>query len=102
MPKLATRTSLLILLCLTIASDMMVYAETSIGVSEGDVFEYDMVLHWTSVYTSTPPPEVLELNQTERITVEVTEVSGSLISSLVTTRYKNGTETTADGFCQRP
>jgi hypothetical protein len=70
-----------------------------VGVSQGDVFEYDMVSHWNSLSTDTVPAELLELNQTERIIVTVTEVSGSRISTQVTTRYRNGTEINSDGFC---
>jgi len=100
MTKLATRTILLIFLCLTVASTMLVNAETSVvGVSQGDTFEYDIVSHWNSAFTDTVPAELIELNQTEWIRITVTEVSGSLITTQVTTHYHNGTETNTDSTC---
>lgn len=100
MTKLATRTILLIFLCLTVASTMIVNAETSVvGVSQGDTLEYDIVSQWNSAFTDTVPAELIELNQTEWIRITVTEVSGSLITTQVTTHYQNGTETNTDSTC---
>jgi hypothetical protein len=100
MTKLATRTAILIFLCFTIASTIFVHAETPVvGVSQGDVFEYDMVSHWNSLLTDQIPPSLVELNQTEWVKVTITEVSGTLIQSQVKTHYRNGTETTEDGAC---
>lgn len=100
MAKLALRASLLLFLCFTMASTMMVQAKTAVvGVSQGDIFEYDMVAYWDSLFTDAPSAELLALNQTEWIRVTVTEVSDSLISMQVTTHYRNGTEISLDGFC---
>jgi hypothetical protein len=77
----------------------MVQAQTTVGVSQGDVFEYDMVTHWNSLLTATPPSELLELNQTEWIRVAVTGVSGSQILTRITTHYRNGTEIGSDESC---
>jgi hypothetical protein len=100
MTKLAIGASLLILLCFTMASITMVQAKTAVvGVSQGDVFEYNMVSHWSSLFTDTIPEELLELNQTEWLRVTVTGISGSQISTRVTTHYRNGTEISADGSC---
>jgi hypothetical protein len=99
MTKLAIGASLLILLCFTIMGTTMVQAQTTIGVSQGDVFEYDIVYHWNSLYTDATPAELLELNQTEWIRVTVTGLSGSLISTQITTHYRNGTEISSDGSC---
>jgi hypothetical protein len=62
-----------------------------VGVKQGDVFEYDMSSSFSSTLTSTLPAELVELNQTEWIRVTVTGVSGSQISTQVTTHYRNGT-----------
>ncbi|MBN1245313.1 hypothetical protein JXA31_06940 [Candidatus Bathyarchaeota archaeon] len=100
MTKLATRTALLIFLCLTIASTIIVHAETSVvGVSQGNIFEYDIVSQWNSVLTDTTPATLIQLNQTEWIRITVTEVSGALITNQVTTHYRNGTETNSDSTC---
>jgi len=100
MTKLATRTALLIFLCLTIASTIIVHAETSVvGVSQGNIFEYDIVSQAYSDFTDVIPANLIELNQTEWIRITITEVSGSLITNQVTTHYQNGTETNSDSTC---
>lgn len=100
MTKLAAMTILLSFLCLTVASMMIVNAETSVvGVSQGDIFEYDIVAQWNSAFTDETPAELIELNQTEWIRITVTEVSGTAITTHVTTHYRNGTETNSDSTC---
>ncbi|KON32421.1 hypothetical protein AC478_00275 [miscellaneous Crenarchaeota group-1 archaeon SG8-32-3] len=100
MTKIAAMTILLIFLCLTVASIMIVNAETSVvGVSQGDIFEYDIVAEWNSAFTDETPAELIELNQTEWIRITVTEVSGTVITTDVTTHYRNGTETNSDSAC---
>jgi hypothetical protein len=74
-------------------------AQTVVGVSQGNVFEYDIVSHWDSLFSDTVPAELLELNQTQWIRVTVTGVSGSTISTRVITHYRNGTEIGSDGSC---
>jgi len=76
----------------------IVQAQTTVGVSQGDVFEYNIVSHWNSLYSDTVPEDLLELNHTEWLRVTITGVSGSQISTRVTTHYRNGTETSSDGF----
>jgi hypothetical protein len=99
MNKLAIRASLLIFLCFTMASTAMAQAKTVVGVSQGDTFKYDVVSYWNSLFTDTAPADLLELNQTEWINVTVTGVSGSNISTQITTHYRNGTEINSDGWC---
>ncbi|MCW4044742.1 MAG: hypothetical protein NWE94_04405 [Candidatus Bathyarchaeota archaeon] len=90
---------MIILLCSTLTFTMLAQAKTAVvGVSEGNVFEYDMVAYWTSTYTDTVPAEVSAYNQTEWIRVTITGVSGTRISMRVTTHYRNGTEIGAEGF----
>lgn len=99
MTKLAVMTILLIL-SLTVASIMIVNAETSVvGVFQGDMFEYDIVAEWNSAFTDETPAELIELNQTEWIRITVTEISGTVITTHVTTHYRNGTETNSDSAC---
>lgn len=81
------------------ASTLLVNVKAGVlGVSQGDVFEYNMIVHWNSPSESAPA-EIIELNQTKMIKVTVVEVSGSLISTKISTSYLNGTESTSDGSC---
>lgn len=97
MTKLAVGVSLLFLLCFAAMGVALVQALTVAGVSQGNVFEYDMVSHYNSLYTDIIPAELSELNQTQWIRVTVTEVSGLQISTRTATHYKNGTEISSDG-----
>lgn len=99
MTKSAIGASVLILLCLAMTGITMVQGQTTVGVSQGDVFEYDMVSYWSSLYYDTVPEELLELNQTEWLRATVTGVSGSQISTRVTAHFRNGTEISSDGSC---
>jgi len=97
MTKLAIGASMLILLCLAMTGITMVQGQTTVGVSQGNVFEYDMVTYFSSIYTGTIPEELLELNQTQWIRVTITGVSGSTVSTRTTTHFRNGTEEGSDG-----
>jgi len=97
MNRLAIGAFLLFLLCFTISGITIAQTQTVVGVTQGNVFEYDMSSSFSSTLTSTPPAELVELNQTEWIRVTVTGVSGSQISTQVTTHYRNGTEISSDG-----
>ncbi len=81
------------------ASTLLVNVKAGVlGVSQGNVFEYNMIVHWNSPSESAPA-ELIDLNQTKMIKVTVVEVSGSLISTKISTSYLNGTESTSDGSC---
>ena len=90
---------LLLFVCLSMMEITLTQAQVTVGVSEGDVFEYNFYSTWHSDFMDTPPAELVELNQTEWVRVTVTEVSGSQIKTIVTTHHRNGTEENADGFC---
>jgi hypothetical protein len=96
MNRLAIGAFLLFLLCFTISGITIAQTQT-VGVKQGDVFEYYMSSSFSSTLTSTPPAELVELNQTEWLRVTVTGVSGSQILTQVTTHYRNGTEINSDG-----
>jgi hypothetical protein len=99
MVKFVKMASLLILLCFIMTGTVLVNVRATVsGVSQGNVFEYNMISYWNSP-TEATPAEVLEVNQTKTITITVTEVSGSNITTKITTSYLNGTKTTVDGFC---
>ena len=97
----STRTVLLIIFLFSmLAISMVVKIKAEVvGVSQGNVFEYDMVAHWISPSGDNTPVELLELNQTKSLRVTVAEVSGSVISSQITAYYLNGTEVSSDGSC---
>jgi hypothetical protein len=98
MAKLIKIASLLILLCF-IASTLIVNVNAQVvGVSKGNVFEYDMVDHWSSTL-DTLPAEFSQVNQTDVITVTVTDVNSTAVSSQVSTSYLNGTQQSADVAC---
>jgi hypothetical protein len=99
MSKLAIVIFLLFLSSFTVMGITTAQAPITVGVSQGDVFEYDMSSFWTCDFMDTPPAELVQLNQTEWLRVTVTEVSGSQIRTRITTHYKNGTEVNSDGFC---
>jgi hypothetical protein len=87
-----------VFLCLLLAGTMVAQAQTSaVGVSQGDVFEYDISTNWNLPANATAPPGYA--NETTTVTVTVTGVSGTTISSQVTVRYLNGTESTSDSSC---
>lgn len=82
-----------------LVSTTMLFAQAQvIGVAKDNFFEYNMVAHWNSISTSAPA-ELLELNQTAVVRVTVNSVSGSVISTKVSTHFVNGTDATVDGSC---
>ena len=98
MAKLIKIASLLILLFF-IAGTLMVSVKAQVvGVSAGNVFEYDMVDHWSSTL-DTLPAEFSQVNQTDVITVTVTDVNSTAVSSQISTSYLNGTTQSADVAC---
>lgn len=99
MNRLAFPIFLLVFLFSTKAIVTVVQAQASVGVSEGDEFEYNMYSIWYSDFLDTPPSDMVELNQTQWVKITVTEVSGSKITVKVQTHFKNGTEQEKDGFC---
>jgi hypothetical protein len=68
------------------------------GVTEGDVFTYDVVGLWSSNDPNVTVPETfLQLNMTEWYRVTITEVSGVEVKISTTWRFKNGTELAGTG-----
>jgi hypothetical protein len=68
------------------------------GVSKGEIFDYSYSLIWTSTDTSaTPPSDLVEYNNTQKIEFKITEVSGAEISVDFTRLFNNGTQTVQSG-----
>ena len=71
----------------------------TIGVSKGSSFTYSLTVSWVSNDPkSTPPPYMETANDTLWAQFNVTDVSGTNITVQATTHYKNGTETTGEGW----
>ena len=90
---------LLIFLCLTMTGVTMVQAQATVGVSKGDEFKYITYQNFNSDFLENPPADAVELNKTQWVTVNVTDVSGPKISVHKVTQFKNGTQLIEDGFC---
>jgi hypothetical protein len=68
------------------------------GVSKGETFVYSYSLIWTSTDASaTPPSDLVEYNNTQRIEFRITDVSGSEISVDFIRIFNNGTQTVQSG-----
>ncbi len=84
-----------ILLLSLFGSALSVSAQTLVvGVAKGDVFYYEMYAH----YASSNPNAVIkvppfEQNNTDWVRIEITDVSGSIISHVYTIHFKDGNET---------
>ncbi|HKZ88055.1 MAG TPA: hypothetical protein VJ066_02715 [Candidatus Bathyarchaeia archaeon] len=76
-------------------SALSVSAKTlAVGVAKGDVFYYEMYAHYASSNPNTVikvPP--FEKNNTDWVRIEITDVSGSIISHVYTVHFKDGNET---------
>ena len=71
----------------------------TVGVSMGDTFTYSYVVNWNSNDPSaTVPSNLVSINETQWEKVSITAVSGTNITGTLTAHYKNGTETTIDGW----
>ena len=69
------------------------------GVSLGDTFTYDVSSFWNSSDANVVvPQEFLEINQTESFRVTITDISGSMVTTLDTWVFKNGTEHNSTGL----
>src|SRR3972149_1400658 len=63
------------------------------GISEGDVFFYDISFTWNSTDPTVPIPEEYLLgNVQEWLCLNITSVNGSTVHMESTLHYKNGTE----------
>ena len=68
------------------------------GVSKGEIFDYSYSLIWTSTDPSaTPPSDLVEYNNTQKIEFKITDVSGSEISVDFIRIFNNGTQTVQSG-----
>jgi hypothetical protein len=70
----------------------------TVGVSVGDTFKYSYSTRWSSNDpTATPSQSLIDLNESQ-LQVDITAISGTNITAKVTGFYKNGSETTEDGW----
>jgi hypothetical protein len=98
--KLAGGAFVSICLCAIFVSAMLLEAQAlNVGVSLGNTFVYDRTAVFTSDNGGLPSPDLLEINQTSYIQVDITEVNGVVISSNVFTHFKNGTQLGGNVTC---
>jgi hypothetical protein len=87
-----TLISTLLLLALVVEASA---TTRTVGVSVGNKFRYSPTVSWSSNDTSaTPPPDLVDANNTQWGEVTVTGISGTNITTQITNHYKNGTEAT--------
>jgi hypothetical protein len=95
---------ILVFTILILAVIILTYSGTSTqtrvpGVSPGDTFTYDVSSFWVpSDPNAIVPQEFLEINQTESFRVTITDISGSMVTTLDTWVFKNGTEHNSTGL----
>ena len=99
------KNSKLTIICLsvllfTILSQTLAQASSSetfkAGVSPGDTFLYAFNVFWKPQNPDqAPPPNVMELNNTEWVKITVHETTGPIVTMNMTTHFKNETETNA-------
>ena len=89
----------LALLSFSLAGLSLATAESAlVGVSEGDVFVYDMYASYVStVSNATVEVPEFEANNTDWVRIEITNINNSLVSQLYTLHYKNGTDQVING-----
>ena len=96
--------AIILLLCLLcFAGAKVTSAQTATpGVTKGDVFYYTMYGH----FSSSDPDAVIyvpafEANNTDWVSIEITDVSGPVISHVYTLNYYNGSEDRINGQTDR-
>jgi hypothetical protein len=93
--------TIIMLLCSSIflATTSIVSAQTVVaGVSKGETFDYSYSLIWISTDPSaTPPKDLVEYNNTQKIQFKITNVEETDISVDFIRLFKNGTQTVESG-----
>jgi hypothetical protein len=90
--------SLLFILFLGVAAST--HAQTvTVGVTKGSIFSYAYDVTWSSNDpTKSVPSEIQEMSKIDSFKINITEISGSIINTEITTYYKDGTEQTDTGY----
>jgi len=92
-------TALCTFFILTLPTLVTTSAQTvTVGVSSGNIFEYNYTFSWESTDPNATMPSVYnELKDRQNIKITIKNVSESLINLDVTINYKNGTSSTRSG-----
>ncbi len=102
MINMNSRTVLLSLISIFLLFALVVAASAqtrTVGVSVGNKFRYNTTVGWSSNDTSaTPPSDLVEANNTQWLDFTVTAISGTNITTQITSHYKNNTEITGSGW----
>jgi subtilase family serine protease len=82
-----------------LATTSIAFAQSVIaGVSKGETFDYSYSLIWTSTDPSaTPPNDLVEYNNTQKIQFKITNVEGPDIGVDFVRLFNNGTQTVQSG-----
>jgi hypothetical protein len=71
----------------------------TVGVSVGNKFRYNITVSWSSTDPSAiPPSNIAEANDTQWSDFTVTGISGTNITTQITTHLKNNTDMTGSGW----
>lgn len=71
----------------------------TVGVAAGNKFRYVINVSWSATDpTATPSEFLVEANDTQWLETSITTVSGTNITGELTRNYRNGTETTTEGW----
>jgi hypothetical protein len=95
---------ILVAIILILAITIFAYLGTSTqawvpGVTVGDTFTFDVTSYWNSSDpNAVVPQEFLETNQTDSFRVTITNIDGSMVTTLDTWVFKNGTESSITGL----
>ena len=95
--KTALAALFVLILCFAIAQQVQAQDITDYqpGVSEGNIFKYDMVFYWSSTNpTATTPTSWVNANATEYYHATIKLVTGTTVTIDTLWRFLNGTETT--------
>jgi len=98
--KIKLITILMTLLFLLVVFEGVAFAQTAnVGVTKGETFDYSYSLQWSSTDpTAIIPSSYVELNNTQTIQFTVTDISNAQISLEKTIIFKNGTQTSENGY----
>ena len=78
-----------------------VFAQTAIGVKEGDNFTYNFTVNWSSTDANVVVPQMYSnMNQTLSIHFNVTSGAGYMASLNITTTMRDGTVTSDPGYVE--
>ncbi len=87
----------MIVLCLTFVGVALGQTTVQVGVSQGDVFKYNVKYFWSSTTANSQPPSYLvEDNSSDYYQATIKEIIGTTVNIGTALHFPNGTETDLD------